>query len=104
MSWVLTDEAWAAAGVFAWLSLFLTCHQIYKHLYHYTKPQFQKVRVPPASLPRPAASPAPLSNACGRGEGEGKAPPQRNQAEEGEGGEGRRERERRRATQRKNGF
>lgn len=42
MSWVLTDEAWAAAGVFAWLSLFLTCHQIYKHLYHYTKPQFQK--------------------------------------------------------------
>ena len=65
MSWVLTDEAWAAAGVFAWLSLFLTCHQIYKHLYHYTKPQFQKVRVPPASLPRPAASPGDTGLAAG---------------------------------------
>eukprot|EP00049_Salpingoeca_infusionum_P004481 m.79943 g.79943 ORF g.79943 m.79943 type:complete len:379 (-) comp12585_c0_seq1:374-1510(-) len=39
--WVLTGTAWAVGGVFTWLSLFMTCHQIYKHLYHYTQPQFQ---------------------------------------------------------------
>ena len=42
MSWVLDERAWAAAGVFALLSLVITCHQIYMHLYHWTKPEYQK--------------------------------------------------------------
>eukprot|EP00045_Choanoeca_perplexa_P006893 m.60115 g.60115 ORF g.60115 m.60115 type:complete len:424 (-) comp13836_c0_seq5:535-1806(-) len=42
MSWVLTERTWAAAGVFALLSLVITCHQIYKHLYYWSKPEYQK--------------------------------------------------------------
>eukprot|EP00053_Salpingoeca_punica_P011088 m.99285 g.99285 ORF g.99285 m.99285 type:complete len:390 (+) comp15583_c0_seq2:597-1766(+) len=40
--WVTSNTAWAVAGVFVWLSLFLTCHQIYQHLKFYSKPSQQK--------------------------------------------------------------
>eukprot|EP01147_Barroeca_monosierra_P008661 gene8662-1056_t len=41
-TFVLTADAWLIAGAFAWLSLIITCHQIYKHLLHWSKPEFQK--------------------------------------------------------------
>lgn len=40
--WILTDSAWAIAGVFAWASLLVTCRQIYMHLKYYNNPAQQK--------------------------------------------------------------
>lgn len=40
--WVTTDAAWATSGVFAWLSVLFTGHQIYQHLKHYSCPSQQK--------------------------------------------------------------
>eukprot|EP00730_Choanoeca_flexa_P014192 TRINITY_DN6114_c0_g1_i2.p1 TRINITY_DN6114_c0_g1~~TRINITY_DN6114_c0_g1_i2.p1 ORF type:complete len:395 (+),score=80.70 TRINITY_DN6114_c0_g1_i2:179-1363(+) len=42
MSWVLSEATWAVSGVFALLSLVITCHQIYMHLYYWSKPEYQK--------------------------------------------------------------
>ena len=41
-SWVFSNTTWGVCGVFALLSLIITCHQIYQHLFHWTKPIYQK--------------------------------------------------------------